>query len=118
MNDIINDVMEMSTDKRLDDISFSIQVAPQLPKVEVDIIQIQQVLLNLIRNALDATELKENAAVSVNIEALLNYSNRSMIRVCDVSDNGSGLSDELRKTYLHPLPPQSHVWAGYGARHL
>ena len=42
-------------DARLNDVRLTIELAPGLPAISADPVQLQQVLLNLIRNAIDAT---------------------------------------------------------------
>jgi two-component system, LuxR family, sensor kinase FixL len=55
LNDLIRDIMRLAeTDARVNDIQIELDLADDLPTVNVDPIQIQQVLLNLIRNGIDA----------------------------------------------------------------
>ena len=61
----------------------------QLPLVSVDGVQIQQVLLNLIRNSIEALREIENPAISVSTQ----YSGDKNVRVT-VRDSGPGLEQE------------------------
>ncbi len=62
-------------------------LAPQLPAIQGDSQRLEQVIVNLITNALDAVE-GENACIQVRTYPKDQYV------VCDVTDNGSGISAE------------------------
>lgn len=57
MNRLVMEVHVLAeTDARVNDLRLALDLAPSpLPSVEADPVQIQQVLLNLVRNAIDAT---------------------------------------------------------------
>ncbi len=56
VNDLLVDLVKLAeTDVRLYDMELTLQLQPSLPPVSADAVQIQQVALNLIRNAIDAT---------------------------------------------------------------
>lgn len=79
-------------------IRVSVAVAPELPPVLGDKVQLQQVMLNLLLNAFDATESRPSLDSEVTIEAILVDSNS--IRV-GVRDAGSGLAvDTVDKLFL------------------
>lgn len=63
-----------------------VDLAQDLPKVFVDSVQIQQVLINLIRNAVEATEDLPKPTVEVSAQQV----DSGDIEIC-VSDNGVGL---------------------------
>ncbi len=67
-------------------------LTPALPKVFVDNIQIQQVVLNLIRNAMDAMESAPVRENIVTIES--NLVDDNCVRV-SVSDQGIGLTEDI-----------------------
>ena len=55
VNEIVRDVVELlSVDGRLDVVDLQLELADDAPLVNVDRIQIEQVLVNLLRNALEA----------------------------------------------------------------
>ncbi len=68
------------------------KLTPALPRVFVDNIQIQQVVLNLIRNAMDAMESAPARENVVTIESNLDDDN--CVRV-SVSDQGTGLTEDI-----------------------
>lgn len=63
----------------------------ELPTVEVDKIQIQQVIINLLRNAVEAMKEVNTPEPKITIETIQNESNRLSIRVLD---NGPGFSGQ------------------------
>jgi two-component system sensor kinase FixL len=55
-NRLLDDIVDLARpDLRAHDVALRIQVQPCLPDVLADAIQLQQVLINLIRNAIDST---------------------------------------------------------------
>ena len=70
-------------------VSVEVELEASLPKVLADKIQIQQVLLNLIRNAVEAIECAEAAARDLHIRA---EARGDHLRIA-VSDSGCGIPD-------------------------
>jgi two-component system, LuxR family, sensor kinase FixL len=66
-----------------------LQLSPNLPLVEVDRVQIQQVLVNLFRNAIDA--MTQSPRRELKIEASADSNSVTVA----VSDTGSGISPEV-----------------------
>lgn len=100
-NQLIRDVVKLAeVDARKFDIPVELDLQERLPAVRVDPIQIQQVILNLIRNALEAMidTPREYAKVIVSTE--LSISGYVCIRV---SDRGPGLNDETMARVFHPF---------------
>lgn len=77
-------------------------------RVEADGIQIQQVLLNLFRNAVDAMEDS-----SVRVLEVATYKERDMGIFC-VSDTGSGLSGPARESLYHAFSSTKNDGLGVG----
>src|SRR5204863_1926982 len=69
-------------------------LAPDLPSVEGDPIQIQQVLINLVRNAFDA--MRDAPPTRRTVEIATAHNGDRTICVA-VRDYGSGISDATRK---------------------
>lgn len=72
-------------------IKLELHLSDPLPLLQADEIQIEQVLLNLIQNAMDATESIENPQVEINSTTL----EENQVRVF-VKDNGIGVHDPDR----------------------
>lgn len=75
-------------------------VAPDLPLIEVDVIQIEQVLLNLIRNALEAMQGAPPDQRVLKILALSPFSESVEFAVVD---SGPGLGPSVLPQLFHPF---------------
>lgn len=80
-----------------DGIDLELKLAPELPPVLIDHVQIQQVVLNLVRNSIDALRDSETPAIAVET-----VPGRGAVDVV-VSDNGPGLSPEVRERVFEPF---------------
>jgi C4-dicarboxylate-specific signal transduction histidine kinase len=98
VNRIVRDVVGLlSVDVRLDAVELELQLAESLPPVQVDRIQIEQVLVNLLRNALEA--MADNPAAQRQLTVRTELLPSAAVRVA-VRDNGRGLeSDELNRLF-------------------
>ncbi len=84
---IVRDCAEMATyEARLKDVKIILQLEPDLPSVPVDAVQIQQVVLNLLRNSMDALQ-SHSGERRVVISTRLSEHELSV----SVSDNGPGI---------------------------
>jgi len=78
-----------------------LKLAPDLPTVEADAVQIEQVVLNLVRNAIEATPGDE--PVRAVIEVATEYDPaRQQVRVL-VVDRGGGVTDEQLNHMFDPF---------------
>jgi len=71
-------------------IEWTVDIAPDLPQVEGDSIQLQQVLLNLVLNAFDAVEQGERESRAVGVE--MRGGDDGSVEV-EVRDTGVGLEE-------------------------
>lgn len=91
------------------DASLSVSVPPTPVPVEGDRVELEQVLFNLIRNALDA--VAECPGVrEVAIEAFLDGN----LAIIDVSDTGPGISPEVRDRLFTPFVTTREGGTGLG----
>ncbi|MFA6037764.1 MAG: PAS domain-containing protein [Legionellales bacterium] len=72
-------------------IEIKIQTSPELPLINMDRIQIQQVLINLLRNALEA--LQEHRAINPHIEVICKINDNML--TTEIVDNGPGFPPEI-----------------------
>ena len=88
----------------------SIRIEDELGHVTVivDKIQIQQVLLNLLRNAAEAVAEQEFREIALRVEA------RGDIVQISVVDNGPGLPDEVREKLFQPFVTTKQTGMGVG----
>lgn len=92
---LIHDLAVLAeVDARNNRIPLTIDVDEGLPNVVVDAVQIQQVILNLIRNGIDAMSTMEqkDKGISVSVTMLKN----GEIEIA-VTDHGDGISEEAEK---------------------
>ena len=91
INQLLNEVSEIAKiGAKNNNCNLILKYSHSLPKVICDEIQIQQVALNLISNAVDAMdELEGDVEKNINVETRIKDNN--YLEVC-VSDNGSGIN--------------------------
>ena len=107
---VIEDLLfSLRVQPRFKQVHFTIDLGHEIPNLEMDVGQVQQVLMNLLNNAADAIE--ENAVgkqesgerFQGKISIAASYSKRDETVTIDVTDNGCGMSeDTLQKIFtLH-----------------
>jgi two-component system sensor kinase FixL len=100
-DELIRDLAALAeVDARTNGIPLTIDVAAGLPKIMVDAVQIQQVVLNLIRNGIDAMlNMDQNdEGISVSVTKFEN----DQIKIT-VTDHGSGITKEAEKKIFQPF---------------
>jgi PAS domain S-box-containing protein len=91
-------------------ISVSLDVDPDLPQVRGDRVQLQQVLLNLLLNAFDATESSGPESRSVVVRAR----RESSQLVIEVRDCGVGIPAEIYNRLFEPFQSSKKQGLGMG----
>lgn len=112
INTLIRDGVELArADTRSLDCRIELDLTGGLPRVTVDPVQIQQVILNLIRNALDAME-----AVPPNQRRIILSTRRHGPAevVVGVADRGVGLPDVGAEQLFDPFFTTKHSGMGVG----
>jgi two-component system sensor kinase FixL len=90
MNEIVEQLQElMRTDASLHGVELTLGLATGLPQVLADAAQIQQVILNFLRNSLEALSAQPPGRPRVVISTSLVNGNAVQLSVCD---NGPGLA--------------------------
>jgi len=98
-------------DARLNDVSVTLQLLEGLPELEVDPIQIQQVILNLVRNAVQSLQHTELAEREVVISTGLAADGDVEIKVCDT---GNGVSMDMLDRLFLPFATTKSDGTGLG----
>ena len=93
-----------------EEVDIQLELDPALPEVMVDPIQLQQVLFNLIRNALDASESCQHAK-RVTISAEATSAERVTVRV---NDRGAGIDETARSRIFEPYVTTKAAGMGMG----
>ena len=101
MNEVIQELTIFLRDEALrQGISIRTELTPDLPKVRGDRVQLQQVVLNLIMNGIDAMRGTTGPPKEILISSRKKTSMEILIRV---EDCGVGLSSELAKQIFNPF---------------
>ncbi len=112
INDIIEELGPIArADARANDVRIVLNLAQELPPVSVDRIQIQQVLLNLLRNSIDA--LAAVSAVSRQIVVQSAATEAGDITVT-VTDNGTGIAPAVLDRLFMPFVTSKTDGTGLG----
>jgi two-component system sensor kinase FixL len=90
-------------------VRMNLQLDPSIDLVLVDKVQIQQVLLNLLRNALEAMQTSERRELVVSTGPAENR----MVAV-DVADTGCGISPEIAAQLFKPFVTTKRQGMGIG----
>lgn len=110
LNRVIRDVLEWRRPAcEAADILVRTGLAKSLPRTKADRIQIEQIVTNLINNAIDA--LREQPLpreIGVSTEETTSF-----LRIC-VSDNGPGMAPEIREKIFDPFFTTKPIGHGTG----
>jgi two-component system sensor histidine kinase HydH len=107
VNRVIEDVENLMVDAaREKGVSLEEQLDPRLPKIEADPDQLEQVLLNLVKNALEATE--EAGRI------VLASGSRDGQVWFSVQDTGKGMPEEVLEKIFHPFFTTKDKGTGLG----
>lgn len=111
INDIVGDLIELAKlEARESDAPLHLDLQKGLPAVHVDPVQIQQVLLNLIRNGLEALVKRSQAAQGLTVSTRLAD---GAVEVC-VADRGVGVPADRVDTIFDPFETSKPDGMGIG----
>jgi len=112
VNEVITEVLKLVNgellDRRVDSV---MELTPALPTVHGDRIQIQQVLINLVRNALDAMGTERWSQHNLAVRSILRRDGSVGVTV---SDNGAGVPVNLRANLFEPFITTKSQGMGLG----
>lgn len=113
INKLIEETIELSkTDTNSFDYEFNIHLTKNLPLVVADSVQIQQVILNLIRNAMDATAYEEKRFKTISVYSrLLEQEKRIQV---SIEDAGTGINEEDADQLFNPFFTTKESGMGIG----
>ena len=101
LNMLVNDVVGfMETETKSNNIQIKLQLQPELPLVFVDAIHIEQVLVNLIRNSLEAMTHTDLKTRRISIHTRLDEAG---IPLVEVADTGPGIDKKTLKHIFEPF---------------
>jgi two-component system sensor kinase FixL len=93
------------------EVDIEVGIDPGLPAVLADRIQIEQVLLNLLRNAMDAMEGASTERRSIAVKA--RHKSKQSVEI-SVADSGPGIGAEVTDTIFEPFVTTKPLGMGMG----
>lgn len=103
---LLSDVVQFAeVDARNNRGQIRLELPDGLPEVEADTIQVQQVALNLIRNALEATSIwqQENETNGEPLFVVVSAKADRQFIWIEVKDHGCGLAEDAEQKLFHPF---------------
>lgn len=92
-------------------VAVNLEIQPSLPPIEADAVQIQQVIVNLAQNAIDAMSEGTDRQRRLSITASRGLNGNVEISVCDT---GPGVSPEVRDRLFDPFFTTKTAGLGIG----
>ncbi len=113
INTLIEDAVGLcAADFKHNNIKLELELATNIPVVTIDDVQIEQVLLNLIRNSIDALKgIPQKNQRQILIQTRLKNLNQIEIKV---NDNGSGIDEAHKEKLLTPFFTTKPTGMGMG----
>ncbi len=93
-------------------IRIEVDASPELPSIHADRVQLQQVILNLVQNSIDAIAASGRSDGHIRVAAVLADSPRRV--EISVSDNGAGIAPDLAQRLFEPLTTSKRDGLGLG----
>ena len=113
INQLVRDAVNLCCDDcKQHDIKVQFKLEPQIPYVSVDNIQIEQVIMNLVKNSIDElANLPEGIPRRICIQTYLNKKHKVEVRI---KDNGNGISEDTKKQLFNPFYTTKENGMGMG----
>ncbi|MBV8098673.1 MAG: PAS domain S-box protein [Verrucomicrobia bacterium] len=112
MNELVQNVFKLIRSDLINQhIAVQLELAPHLPLVDGDEVQLQQVLINLVINACDA--MAEVAANGRRLLVSTDFAGESKVRV-SVTDEGYGIPPEKIEHIFDPFFTTKEIGTGLG----
>lgn len=101
----------LDTEARHHQVNLKVEIDESLPTVRADSILIQQVILNLVKNGIDAINDSDNSVRELEVRLSGGAEKELLI---EVSDSGSGVADELGDKLFEPFSSTRKDGMGIG----
>jgi two-component system sensor kinase FixL len=112
LNDVIADVARfLRSDLIIRQTTLRLDLEPELPQVRGDRVRLQQVMLNLLLNALDSTESQPASHRSIVVTS--RHGADDAVDIC-VRDSGAGFPPELCAKLFEPFVTTKRNGTGLG----
>jgi len=111
-NELIRKIVLLAeVDSQMSGIPILLELGENLPAVSVDPVQIQQVILNLVRNGIDALVTAKSQQPEISIYSDLDKDGKICI---SVEDNGAGVAEDIAATIFTPFVTTKPTGMGLG----
>jgi signal transduction histidine kinase len=115
VNHVVEDVLRLIQPLLGQNVSLKVDLAPGLPFVHADVSQIEQALMNLIVNALDAMPEGGNLTISTKLAHATSASKKQEEVVqMSVEDTGTGIPAEIQSAIFEPFFTTKSEGTGLG----
>jgi len=112
VNKTVVDVLNLiEADAHAEGIRVGLRLGTGLPVVNANAVQLQQVVLNLTRNAVDA--MRDSTGKDRGIEVVTERTDKGAIRI-SVADHGPGVPRQLGENIFHPFVTTKREGLGVG----
>jgi C4-dicarboxylate-specific signal transduction histidine kinase len=114
LNKLVVEVLQLlRVETKRGKVNIHLDLANDLPLLKVQPIQIEQVLLNLLRNAMEAMDALDADQGQRGIWIATSPASEEAVLV-EVRDNGQGISAELRERLFDPFVTNKQKGVGLG----
>jgi PAS domain S-box-containing protein len=121
INTIINDTKDLLRRVITEDINFTINLSPEPIHTRADVIQVNQILFNLVANAMDAMSGGGDLEISTGIEKLderfilhNGFGKKGTYCRLTVTDNGIGMDETTARKIFDPFFTTKDIGKGTG----
>jgi hypothetical protein len=84
LNDLITEaVMFVGDEAHSRNVRIQLLIDEHLPKIKLDVIQIEQVLVNIVRNGIESFQTEDVNEKRITIRAYVNKNNKIQMEICD-----------------------------------
>jgi signal transduction histidine kinase len=112
LNAIVRDALALTDDAlQMHRIGVDIELSPRIPRVMGDAVQLQQVILNLIRNAMDAMNGGDRSPKRLSLKTERGLDDSVCLSVCDT---GVGIDPQQSEKVFEPFYTTKHDGMGVG----
>jgi C4-dicarboxylate-specific signal transduction histidine kinase len=101
----------LHADAKIHDTTLRIGMSPDLPRINADSIQLQQLILNLVKNALEALADVPQGSREINLTTVRTADGCVELRV---ADNGPGVSPSIVDRLFEPFATTKKSGTGLG----
>ena len=100
LKQVIKDAVTICRSQLMEEVSsFEVDIAEDLPSIFIDPVSLEQVLVNLLINAVQATD-KKNSWIKINARHVRSLQSHLIV---EISDNGCGMVKEIREKIFEPF---------------